>query len=93
MVLRVWLLAITTDRCAFAGIESRLLEITMIFNPEMIAAARVAASQVSQDTPTVSLPSPWDGWIAVSSRADAFDGPAMTTITVDGVTFYIGTVP
>ncbi len=64
-----------------------------MFNAEILAAARAAAKRISEDTPTVRLPSPWDDWIAVSSRADAFDGPALTTITVDGVTFYVGTLP
>lgn len=65
-----------------------------MINPEIIAAAKTAAKQVTVESPTVPLPEPHDRMaFAVSSKGDVFDGPAMTTITVDDVKYYVGTLP
>lgn len=65
-----------------------------MINPEIIAAAKTAAKQITEENPTVPLPPPHDSMaVAVSLKSDVFDGPAITTITVDGVQYYVGTLP
>jgi len=65
-----------------------------MINPEIIAAAKTAAKQITVESPTVPLPAPYDRMeFAVSSKSDVFDGPAMTTVMVDDVRYYVGTLP
>jgi len=65
-----------------------------MINPQIIAVAKASAKQVTVENPTVPLPAPHDRMaFAVSSKSDVFDGPAMTTITVDDVRYYVGTLP
>jgi len=64
-----------------------------MINPNIIASAKAEVSKITGENPTVPLPAPYDRMaFAVSSKNDVFDGPAMTTITVDDVRYYVGTL-